>query len=103
MADYIKQVNVPISFRDISTNTPTSWTWNFGDGTTATTKDVTKTYTAIGTYSLQHSAANSCGTGTCAAKTIQITEQPPPPVISPWLIFGGLMIGAVGLYFVTKK
>jgi Zn-dependent metalloprotease len=50
-----------IAFTDQSTNTPTSWTWDFGDGTTSTSKNPTKTYTTSGTYNVTLTACNTHG------------------------------------------
>ncbi|HOS82928.1 MAG TPA: PKD domain-containing protein [Methanolinea sp.] len=41
-----------VSFTDLSTGNPTSWSWNFGDGTTSTLQNPTHTYTTPGTYTV---------------------------------------------------
>jgi PGF-pre-PGF domain-containing protein len=50
-----------VYFADQSTNTPTSWAWNFGDGTTSTEQDPAHTYTSAGTYNVSLNAANAGG------------------------------------------
>ena len=65
----------PIQFTDLSTNLPTSWLWNFGDGTTSTLQNPTHTYTASGTYSITLAASNTNGTASVTrpnAITIQV-------------------------------
>jgi PKD repeat protein len=52
-----------VQFTDTSTNSPSSWTWNFGDSTTSTLQSPSKTYSVIGTYTVTHTATNSAGTG----------------------------------------
>lgn len=41
---------VSVSFTDRSTGTITSWSWDFGDGTTSTERNPTHTYTRRGRY-----------------------------------------------------
>lgn len=50
-----------VSFTDTSLGEPTSWLWDFGDGTTSTAQNPTKTYTAVGTYTVQLFASNTLG------------------------------------------
>ncbi len=48
-------------FTSNTTNVPTSYLWYFGDGTTSTLANPTKTYTTTGTYSVALKACNSIG------------------------------------------
>ncbi|MCJ8292312.1 MAG: PKD domain-containing protein [Flavobacteriales bacterium] len=50
-----------VSFTDLSTNTPTSWSWNFGDAGTATTQNPAYVYTTAGTYTVILTATNANG------------------------------------------
>ena len=52
-------------FRDRSTNTPTAWSWNFGDGGTDTTQNPTHTYTTSGVFTVSLKATNASGNNTC--------------------------------------
>jgi hypothetical protein len=64
---------VAVSFRDSSTNAPTSWLWNFGDGATSTDRNPTHTFATAGTYTVSLTATNAHGSSTIA-KTIKINE-----------------------------
>lgn len=50
------------TFTDTSTNTPTSWLWDFGDGNSSTVQNPVHTYAAPGNYSVILRATNECGT-----------------------------------------
>jgi len=50
-----------VNFTDQSTNNPTSWFWNFGNGATSTERYPTYIYTQPGTYTVTLSAANAAG------------------------------------------
>jgi len=54
-------VGQAIQFTDTSTNTPTSWLWNFGDSTTSTLQNPTKTYSTTGTRTVTLTATNAGG------------------------------------------
>lgn len=49
------------TFTDASTNTPTSWLWDFGDSATSTLQNPTHTYTAAGSYTVTLTATNADG------------------------------------------
>lgn len=50
-----------VSFTDSSTNNPTSWYWNFGDGDTSTQQNPTYTYNNPGIYHVTLTASNENG------------------------------------------
>jgi PKD repeat protein len=55
-----------VIFTDASTNTPTSWTWSFGDGSSvnATARNPVHTYSRVGTYTVALTATNAVGSNT---------------------------------------
>ncbi len=60
-------------FQDQSTNGPTSWVWNFGDGTGSNVQNPLKTFTADGTYNVCLTVSNSFGTSQTVCHDIVIT------------------------------
>jgi PKD repeat protein len=54
-------VGKAVNFTDQSINSPTSWSWNFGDGGTSTTQNPSHTYLTAGTYSVTLTVTNSGG------------------------------------------
>lgn len=65
VADFIASPTVScsgdIQFSDQSTNSPTSWLWNFGDGNTSTAQNPTHTYASSGSYNVTLTATNAFG------------------------------------------
>jgi PKD repeat protein len=56
------KVPLAVTFNCRSTGPPTSWDWDFGDGSThAKTSDTTHTYTRAGTFTVKLTVANSGG------------------------------------------
>lgn len=53
-----------ISFTDISTNSPTSWFWDFDDGTTSTEANPEHTFVTNGVYNVCLTATNAVGSDT---------------------------------------
>jgi uncharacterized protein (TIGR02145 family) len=53
-----------VSFTDQSENEPTSWNWNFGDGTTHTVQNPTHNYAEAGTYTVSLKVTNNYGNNT---------------------------------------
>ena len=54
-----------VTFMDLSTNSPTGWAWDFGDGSpTGTEQNPYHTYTGVGTYTVEMTATNDGGSDT---------------------------------------
>ncbi|PWR75680.1 PKD domain-containing protein [Methanospirillum stamsii] len=58
------QAPLSVSFTDLSIGPPTSYLWNFGDGTTSTESDPTHVYSAGGSYTVTLTVKNSGGSHT---------------------------------------
>lgn len=65
-----------VQFTDTSTQSPTSWSWDFGDGSVSTEQDPTTTYSAAGTYTVTMTASNAAGTSAPATATITVSAPP---------------------------
>ena len=68
-----------VYFTDRSTNSPTSWAWDFGDGGTSTEQNPSHTYAANGVYDVTLTATNLIGSGEIIATshiTVALTENP---------------------------
>ncbi len=84
-------VNSPVSFTDLSTNTPTGWSWNitpstftYANGTSATSQNPQVNFSAGGTYQVSLTASNTAGNDV-ETKAGYITVNPsvtPTAVIS---------------------
>ena len=57
-------VPLTVVFTDASTNTPTSWSWNFGDGGTSTLQNPSHVYSTAGTYTVSLTVSNAYGSNT---------------------------------------
>ena len=66
-----------VQFNDESGGSPTTWQWDFGDGSFSGVQDPAYTYTAPGTYDVTLTAGNGYGTGTLT-KTTYVTVGVPP-------------------------
>ncbi len=75
------KVPLTVTFTDQSTNIPTSWLWDFGDGdsTNATVQNPVHTYASAGTYTVNFTAINALGSNS-TVKPDYITVNPGPQV-----------------------
>jgi len=53
--------NTIINFTDLSSNGPSAWLWDFGDGNTSTVQNPTHTYLNSGSYTIKLTTANQYG------------------------------------------
>jgi PKD repeat protein len=69
--------NAPVTFTSTSTNYPTSYSWNFGDGSPASTsQNPSHPYAASGTYNVTLTVTNQWGSTTSTATTITVSALP---------------------------
>ena len=60
-------IPVCVQFTDQSTNSPTSWTWNFGDGSAnSTSQNPVHTFSTVGNYTITLTVSNTGGSSTMA-------------------------------------
>jgi PKD repeat protein len=64
-------------FADLSTGSPSSWRWDFGDGATDTAQSPTHTYAAAGTYNVTLQATNAAGS-TQKSHFVSVSPGDPP-------------------------
>ena len=66
--------NFTINFTNLS-GSSTDYTWNFGDGNSATGKDVSNTYTDLGMYSVTLTASDKLGAVSTITKEVEVVEK----------------------------
>lgn len=72
-----------VDFADLTGNSPTSWSWTFGDGGSSTDQNPSHTYTGAGTYTVSLTAANSQGQDTLTRTDyIDVTGGAPQPPVA---------------------
>lgn len=72
-----------VNFTDRSRNNPSSWSWDFGDGSTpATAENPTHTYESAGTYTVSLTVSNANGSDTKTQTNYIVVTQPEPQVLS---------------------
>ncbi|MBC8173066.1 MAG: PKD domain-containing protein [Chitinophagales bacterium] len=67
-----------VTFTDLSTNTPTSWSWDFDDGSISTEQNPVHTYTENGSYNVCLTSTNLGGSNTsCSIVGINLATIAP--------------------------
>jgi Zn-dependent metalloprotease len=71
-----------VQFTDKSTSGPTSWAWDFGDGTKSTDKNPSHTYTASGKYTVTLTASNTNGKDDETKTSYVTVDLMAPPTVT---------------------
>jgi gliding motility-associated-like protein len=74
-------INETIVFSDLSTTIATTWSWDFGDGTTSSAQNPSHGYSTSGTYTVELVSTGPGGCTDNVIKTNVITINPPPTVV----------------------
>jgi PKD repeat protein len=75
-------VPLTVRFNDTSTNSPTSWNWDFGDGRISTVQNPSHVYTSAGTYSVVLTVINSGGSRTITTNNYIVVSAGPTETIT---------------------
>ena len=71
-----------VNFSDLSSGTPTSWAWTFGDGGTSNLQNPQHTYLANGTYTVVLTATNANGSNTKTITAYVTVNKPAGPGVT---------------------
>ncbi len=76
---------LPVAFTDTSSGgAPTSWLWDFGDGSVAATARPHHTYADAGSYTVRLTVSNAGGASTASRQvTVSAPPEPPEPPTPP--------------------
>ncbi|MFA4859759.1 DUF2341 domain-containing protein [Methanoregula sp.] len=87
-----------VTFTDTSTNSPTSWIWDFGDNdsTNATVQNPVHAYASAGTYTVNLTATNAGGSNSLEKSGfITVSAAPVPPTLTSITPSSGTNAGTV--------
>jgi PKD repeat protein/subtilisin family serine protease len=73
-------VGESIDFTDQSTGNPTSWAWDFGDGSTSTLQNPSHVYNTQSAFNISLVVTNDCGTDALTTPNMVMALNPPAPV-----------------------
>jgi PKD repeat protein len=83
------RVPFTVTFTDSSTNTPTSWAWDFGDGTSSTIQNPSHVYNTPGIFTIGLTATNAGGSdGEIKIDYIIVVDKNPGDTKNPDDIVG---------------
>ena len=96
---YSTTAPLSVYFRDLSTNSPASWNWTFGDGNTtgSTLQNPIHRYWYSGIYNVTLNATNAAGSSSLTRTSYVIIAGPTPPVAD----FSGMPVNGTAPLDVT--
>jgi len=69
-------VNQAVQFTDNSTGNPTSWSWDFGDGSTSAAQHPSHAFATAGTFTVTLTARNAAGSNAASRAITSRTDTP---------------------------
>lgn len=90
------QQPLTVSFTDATTGSPVQWLWDFGDGSTSTSKNPQHTYTQTGTFDVKLTVTGAGGCPVTTKKTAFITIKAPVVNINGGGTLGTCIKGSAG-------
>ncbi len=89
--------NETLLFIDNSTGSPTSWLWDFGDGTISTVQNPTHAYTNEGGYTVTLTVKNAIGSSTVSKYGYALVRMDEGGIIAPAYFSSNVTSGIVPL------
>lgn len=71
-----------VNFKDLSSNGPSNWAWDFGDGNSSITQNPSHTYSQAGLYTVQLTATNVIGNNTEIKNNFVYVNMPNVPIVT---------------------
>ena len=101
----VPETGQAIQFQDLSSGNPSSWSWNFGDGTTSSLKNPTHAYASPGNYTVTLQVSNAYYTKSLAKNitvvaplSVDFTFSPPSPIVGQDVQFTNTSSGSFESY-----
>lgn len=85
-ADILDECQGSMQFTDLSTNLPTNWLWDFGDGNTSSTQNPIHVYQEAGVYTVTLTSGNNFGSDSYSFQVTINALNPSIEVVSPPLV-----------------
>ncbi|MEI6764223.1 MAG: PKD domain-containing protein [Bacteroidota bacterium] len=82
IADHITTCIGDVQFTDMSSNSPTTWSWDFGDGGTSTAQNPFHSYNTNGTYTVELISGNGVGSDTLTRTSYITVNLPTAPTVT---------------------
>jgi Zn-dependent metalloprotease len=71
-----------VQFTDLSSGSPSSWAWDFGDGQTSNVQNPSHKYTASGSYTVKLTSTNTYGNNTETKTAYVVIDLPKGPTVT---------------------
>ena len=81
LADVDTTCTGEVNFMDLSSNGPTDWLWDFGDGNGSTNQNPNHVYTAPGLYTVELTATNAIGAASTTKTNYIFIDMPAAPTV----------------------
>jgi len=95
------QVGDTVSFSDMSTGSPTTWSWDFGDGNTSDEHNPTHVFDSAGAFTVSLTVSNDAGSDTATSGITVLPENDPVLTEMLFIPAAANAEGSGGSFFVS--
>ncbi len=94
ISDYNPALNEAVEFTDLTTEFPSEWHWDFGDGNSASVQNPTHSYSLPGTYNVTLIVGN-CYSSDTLLQTLVVQEAPVFSIAPPDTVYASVSCGGI--------